>query len=47
MKFVNHFLKAVRRDVLAMRPDEVQLNAPFAQWHLQSRIPTAGTRHMG
>ena len=47
MEFVDNLFEAVRGDVLAMGPEEVQLNVPFAQWHLQSRIATIGTRHMG
>lgn len=47
MKFVDNFLEAVRGNILAMGAEEVQLNVPFAQWHLHSRIATASTRTMG
>lgn len=43
MKFVDDLLEAVRGDILAMGAEEVQLNVPFAQWHLQSCIATAST----
>lgn len=46
VKFVDDLLKAVRRDILAMGAEEVQLNVPFAQWHLQTRIATASTKPM-
>lgn len=47
VKFIDDLLKAVRRDLLAMGAEEVQLNAPFAQWHLQSSIATASRRPVG
>lgn len=46
MKFVDYLFEAVRGDILAMGAEEVQLNVPFAQWHLQCRIATTSTRPM-
>ena len=43
MKFVDDLLEAVRGDILAMGAEEVQLNVPFAQRHLQICITTAIT----
>ena len=47
MKFVDYLLEAVRGNILAMGAEEVQLNVPFAQWHVQIRIATASMRSMG
>ena len=47
MKFVDDLLEAIRRDILAMGAEEVQLNVPFTQWHLHIRIATAITIHIG
>ena len=47
MEFVNNLLKAVCGDILAMGSEQVQLNVPFAQWHLHSRIASTVTRYTG
>ena len=46
MELVDDLVEAVRGHVLTMGAKEVQLNIPFAQWHLQSRITTASTKWM-
>lgn len=43
MKFIDNLLEAVRWDFLPVGVEEVQLNVPFAQWHLQSSITATDT----
>ena len=47
MEFVDDLLEAVCGDFLAMGAEEMQLDVPFAQWHLQRRIATMDTRPIG
>ena len=47
MEFVDDLLEAVCGYFLAMGPEEMQLDAPFAQWHVQIRIATMDTSPIG